>query len=746
MPMLEAGNYLSSVRRYVRVVRHSFGPADEPTEVGLHGRRQRSRVRRIEAWLRMCLRPDRPMLRPAYDIGVRFFRVAVWLVRFLKRLLSWLRRRSRSLAKRVILRLLLIGSPRSLSPISRFMIGVPALSDVAQVLIEATLSARLARALDAGKLSEALQLARIANLALRPRIRSRRMPIALFYSEALSRARLYHRIVTEFPGPEQIEHAHLNYLIGTAHIYEGNPSLALFYLNRATELHESHPYYRTKGRAYLLLGDEEAARSCFALSVRMAPHTVMAHLNYAGRYDQASYVPKAWELRDAGDLLIFDNCGQLAEDFLHLGYLSRGLHLYQRMLRKQQRYSYRSLPDATKRRLAELCSGFDPARPVRILGHEWVIQFGHIGLLDSYMKMAGLGMYPEANYVLLAPEGKISNRHFLTYWERYFTIVRDPDLVAELFPWQRILGDGFNAYPGDGDQAEHWTRAAARAQIGWAKQSRRPLLSVSSADRNNGAELLAKLGVPEGAWYVGVHVREGSFHNETRGDMSAHRNSDIEAYFPAIREVTSRGGYVIRLGDSGMRPFPAMPRVIDYAHSPFKSPAADIFFCATSRFIIGTTSGLTTASLSFGTPMVLVNCISADWQLWTADTDFILKRVWSRYQKRFLSLKETYSEPTQGYLMNAHMMRRHGLEAIPNSADDILKAVTYKLDKMEGLQKSRRDCEWLDSYNRAIADNTPIFGAGQPVPRFLADHPELLDGRTTGIEDVPRENTLSLTG
>src|SRR5262249_7730686 len=156
-----------------------------------------------------------------------------------------------------------------------------------------------------------------------------------------------------------------------------------------------------------------------------------------------SYIPKAWELRDAGDLLIFDNFGQLAEEFMHLGHLSQGLRLYQRMLRKQQRYCYRLLPNAVLNRLSELNPSFDPAKPVRILGYEWVIQFGHIGYLDLYKKMTLLGMYSEANVVLLAPKEKVSNEHLLAYWAPYFTIVRDPALVADLFPWQRILADGF---------------------------------------------------------------------------------------------------------------------------------------------------------------------------------------------------------------------------------------------------------------------------------------------------------------
>jgi putative glycosyltransferase (TIGR04372 family) len=240
-----------------------------------------------------------------------------------------------------------------------------------------------------------------------------------------------------------------------------------------------------------------------------------------------------------------------------------------------------------------------------------------------------------------------------------------------------------------------------------------------------GRDVLAALGVPADSWYVGLHVREGSYYAESSGGMSTHRNAQIEDYFPAIKAITDRGGYVVRLGDSSMRALPEMPRVLDYALSAQKSPQADIFFCATSRFVIGTTSGLTTAALSFGTPMLLVNCISNDWQLWSPDTHFIVKPVWDIRGKRILSFAETYSQPIQGFLINAHVMRRHGLEAIPNTPEEIKNAVVYKMARLDGAIPSDDD-PVMDSYRAAMAGNPMMFGAARPVPAFLEFHPELL--------------------
>jgi putative glycosyltransferase (TIGR04372 family) len=222
-------------------------------------------------------------------------------------------------------------------------------------------------------------------------------------------------------------------------------------------------------------------------------------------------------------------------------------------------------------------------------------------------------------------------------------------------------------------------------------------------------------------------VREGGYHGETAGSIGSHRNASIDDYIPAIKLITERGGYVIRLGDRSMRPAPKIDGLIDYALSPEKSPAIDIFFCGTSRFVIGTTSGLTTACVSFGTPLVLVNCISNDWQLWSDNTHFIVKPVRDIRNKRFVPFAEVFVPPIQGYLINSQVMRRKGLEPIPNTPEEITEAVRYKLDIVDSLTTPPKDWEEpMRSYIAAMADNPLMFGAARPVPKFLEMRPELL--------------------
>ena len=78
------------------------------------------------------------------------------------------------------------------------------------------------------------------------------------------------------------------------------------------------------------------------------------------------------------------------------------------------------------------------------------------------------------------------------------------------------------------------------------------------------------------------------------------RNADVVTYLPAIREVIARGGYIIRLGDSSMRPLPKEKGIVDYALSNAKSEFMDLFLCSTCKFFIGTNSGLGLVPPIFG--------------------------------------------------------------------------------------------------------------------------------------------------
>ena len=105
-----------------------------------------------------------------------------------------------------------------------------------------------------------------------------------------------------------------------------------------------------------------------------------------------------------------------------------------------------------------------------------------------------------------------------------------------------------------------------------------------------GWALLEKAGVPRGAWFVALHVRDIRWRGTTAG-LQAIRNADTASYLPAIDEIARRGGFVIRMGDADGPPLPSLANIIDYGRSDMRSDWMDIFLLARSRFVLGSASG-----------------------------------------------------------------------------------------------------------------------------------------------------------
>jgi putative glycosyltransferase (TIGR04372 family) len=577
----------------------------------------------------------------------------------------------------------------------------------------------------------ALRAVRLINLIYRKKVRERKGLAPSVYFGTLALCEAYDRIVRETPRVEAIDSFALNFAVGVAHMYRGSYGPALHFLETAAKGGDANAL-RKLGCVHALMNEYVKAAECFRASVEREPRSVMSHQNYAAGYNPTTYKPRAWELENAGELLIYDNFIQLGENFYHQGRYEDTMRCYQAALNHQDTLARKwPVPSGLIARIAPKSPKFNPDLPVRLLGYEWVTLIGHIGFIDCHLRMAELGILPRANYVLLAPPQKVINSAFLLLFEQHLCIIKDRDLVDDLLPYQRLVGDQFIAVRGteapvEQSLAEPWAHAAARAQIAWAEMKRGSLLSIDEALRERGRTLLQEAGVTAD-WFVALHIREGGYHGDGPGTTRQHRSANVGDYFDAISQITSRGGAVVRLGDKSMTPLKGLPGVFDYAHSDIKSAEIDLFLCAEARLFIGTTSGLTTAVQALGTPMLLVNCISNDCQFWHDETDFTLRLVYDRRTKHYLSLRETYRQPLQSLLIDEALLSRRGLEIHANRPQEIASAVAYKLDCLDGkAHRAGEQCHLIELYRRAMAENPCNFGAAGPVPRFLENHPELL--------------------
>lgn len=165
---------------------------------------------------------------------------------------------------------------------------------------------------------------------------------------------------------------------------------------------------------------------------------------------------------------------------------------------------------------------------------------------------------------------------------------------------------------------------------------------LSASKKATGARERKRMGLPDDAWFVCLHVRESGWHN----DGMVERNASIANYIDAIKEVTARGGWVVRMGDPTMSRLPPMENVIDYPFTPSRSFAMDLYLLSECRAYIGMQSGIYSVACMFQRPMIITNMASWMYPFPHMKGDIgVLKHVYSNSRKRFLSVREWMSEP-----------------------------------------------------------------------------------------------------
>lgn len=233
------------------------------------------------------------------------------------------------------------------------------------------------------------------------------------------------------------------------------------------------------------------------------------------------------------------------------------------------------------------------------------------------------------------------------------------------------------------------------------KNSDFKFFKLSENDLKKGRLILNKIGIPENAWYVTLHIRQG-----LQSQGHDHRNSNPLTYLKAIKEITSRGGYVFRMGDKSMTQLPQIKGLIDYPFSEYKSEFMDVFLGATCKFCVGTSSGYYSIPIYFGKPVVLVNFLNVmEYYSLKSNDIFLPKNLLDKITKKPISIKRIFNSPI-GYYGTDEEYKKNNIEILDNNDEEIKCAVLEMLDNLDGnkinqefLNKNKKVREELDSIN-----------------------------------------------
>jgi putative glycosyltransferase (TIGR04372 family) len=339
--------------------------------------------------------------------------------------------------------------------------------------------------------------------------------------------------------------------------------------------------------------------------------------------------------------------------------------------------------------------------------------------LDLIVKARILG-WPVPQRMVLDARGNVANSAFLDYWRPHFEVLEGDEVPGEL---TKLL----STFAFRGADGNAYVRNLAYALLNreWAARGLPPVLSLTPEHRERGAKALREMGVPEGAWHVGLHVRSSSFNDDGHDNHNALRNAPIESYLPAIRRIVEAGGWVLRMGDAGMAPMQPMEGVIDYAVGPWKSDWMDVFLCGSSAFFVATQSGLQCVAQVFGVPLVVTNVLPNSIYTVAPDDLYIPRKLFSRRENRLLTFRESFRPP----YVNKEAKAAYTLlevDALHHTPEEVLDVVGEAVDRHLGraaytVADQRLQQRFLDTVN--------YHGYGQMGwvgRKFLRDHMQIL--------------------
>lgn len=313
-------------------------------------------------------------------------------------------------------------------------------------------------------------------------------------------------------------------------------------------------------------------------------------------------------------------------------------------------------------------------------------------------------------------EGGPCNSRLLRMWQR----------VLLVHPFVRQLARANRVVPGG---ATHAIQIHEERDFYGVLAERPTHLRFSAAERAEIDDGLRRLGLPPGARFVPFHARDRAYLKTVYGaagswDYHNYRNSDIESYLPAAREMTRRGSFAVRVGSVVEHPLETNdPKIIDYSCSGARSELMDLALGARCWFFLGNDSGLLHVPVVFRRRVALANYIPLNTPpFFTVDDLFIPKRLWSRTERRLLTFREMMDLPwvSAGY---------RGLEVINSTPQEILDLAVEMDERLTGAWRSTDEDEDLQRRFRGLYHGRPSMGPNlaRIGAKFLRENRELLD-------------------
>jgi putative glycosyltransferase (TIGR04372 family) len=362
-------------------------------------------------------------------------------------------------------------------------------------------------------------------------------------------------------------------------------------------------------------------------------------------------------------------------------------------------------------------------------------RIGHIAAdVDLFMRKLQLHGRPTRTFYVFLCGKPAANEQLVRMWKRRIRVIRSSRLQ---YIWQKRLlpiaaRTPFHE-PLQMQSNEHYEFSQGE-----------PSIEFTTDEENLGQDLLRRMGVPSGSWFICVHARDPSYLALREGFGSRERaesfvDCSIQSFFEAMHYIVGRGGYVIRVGAAVETPLPDLgARIIDYA-THHRSDFMDIYLPAKCRFFLGSTSGLFGIPLMFNVPLAITNYCPYIFTAPGRDTVYLPKLLRRRDEKTLVAFAELKA---LGLLDENTSRRRElrdfrtyddlGLEWVDNSPEEIVDLCRDVLDRLEGRPAMTGAKDLQKSYINLYSGPNRSPYSGQLGPRFALSHRTLIETSVHG--------------
>lgn len=232
----------------------------------------------------------------------------------------------------------------------------------------------------------------------------------------------------------------------------------------------------------------------------------------------------------------------------------------------------------------------------------------------------------------------------------------------------------------------------------------KPHLEFSQAEEDFGKRELIRLGIPEGAEFICLIVRDSSYLDVIKSnDWSYHdyRDCNIDNFNYVCKKLITLGYYVVRMGVKVKKSLDIEDiKIIDYAYKNLRTEFLDIYLGAKCKFCITTSTGWDDIPEIFRRPIVGVNIVPIAGTATYRSTELVIfKKFIDDRSNKVLSLLEILDQG-YGYFYKTQDYKDKNITLIENSPEEICDVVLEMLDRLNGSfredqnDKNRQEIFW----------------------------------------------------